>query len=250
MNEYLEQKFIEIYRDISQKSKEECLPLIYTYLGRASEGSMKGFKLGLLNCLETRMEKGNGIVENAYNDPKVSVEAKTAMDIIKSTFVEYSYTPEALIDEWRGRHSKEATKGLYELSMVYQGREFNGEKSPHLESIEDRYRRANKIILKHARKDITQEKLRAIKDLAKTFTDYEKRIISIAKYRGVLRNKNQELLSTLDKFAEHYKIIPSRIRKKQKKPQEPRQNILLMPAGESVKKMWDATKKALFKKIF
>ncbi len=198
METYLTQEFREVYRDISLKSREQCLGLMQTYLGLASEGSMKGFKLRTLDDLLVRKEKGDNIISQAYSNPKVSVEAKTAMDITRSVFIEYMNGLEAQIDTWREKHPQQATRSLYELSMVYQGRKFNGEKSPRLVSIEERYRRANQIILKHARKDITLEKLRAIKDLTKRFTEYEQGLTSTEKYREALRKKNQEAIHTLE----------------------------------------------------
>lgn len=250
MNTYLTQKFNEVYRDISPSSRKQCQKLIYTYLGIASEGSLKGVsKLLTLEDVLTRKQQGDWIVEQAYKHPGVSDEAKAAMDIIQSTFIEYINSVESRVDTWREKHPQEATRSLYELSMIYQGKEFNGEKSPNLESIESRYKRANQIILKHARKDLTVEKLKAIKDLTKRFAEYENKVTYPEKYRQALRAKNQEAIQTLERFAEYHKIIKQPVRKEPQKPQETKKNILLMPVGEAVRNIWGSIKTVMSTRI-
>lgn len=248
MENYLTQKFSEIYRDISFKSREQCIGVVYTYLGRYSEGSLRGFRLRTLDSLISRKIKGDQMILDSINDPEISVEAKTAMDVIRSAFIEYSTSLESKVETWRDKYAPEATRSLYELSMAYQGREFNGEKSPRLASVEARYQRANKILLNLIRKDLTEDKVRAIKDLAKRFMEYEQIRLQPKKYTQALREKNKELLYTLERFAQHHQIVKRPIRKKQSL-QEPKRNIFNMPVGKAVKKVWGITKKILQKEI-
>ncbi|MDP2907577.1 MAG: hypothetical protein Q8O03_06555, partial [Nanoarchaeota archaeon] len=206
MKTYLEQWFDEIEREVKPENWKQCNALSNAYLGKYIKGAFKGWSKSLtLEDVIKRKEKGEWIVEKEYKRPREEVndEVKATMDIMQSTFIEYINSAESQIDIWRERHPQKAIRSLYELSMVYMGREFNGEKSPNLESIESRYKRANQVILKHARKDLTIEKLKAIKDLTKRFEEYEKNLTYQEKYRQALRTKNQEAIHTVERFAEY-----------------------------------------------
>lgn len=264
---YIRQILDEIGRTVNQKSWKQCESLRYTYLGITPEGSEKGISRPVrLDGLLARKEKGEEIIDQAYKNTEIRPEAKTAMDVMQSTFIEYMGGMESRIDtwrvdSWRNKLPKEATRGLYELSMAYTGREFNGEKSPNLESIESRYKRASHIIQKLTRKDLTKEKIDSIKDLTKRFEEYEKGITPTEKYKQALREKNRETIYTLERFAQYHKIIktpPRKIKTKSEelkkqpaqKPKEPTKNILFMPVGEAIQTILGAAKKILFKKIF
>lgn len=247
---YLTEKFREVYQDISPRSREHCKSLINTYLGRYSHGSLTGLKLRTLDELVERKTKGDAIIEQDYHNPDVSVESKTAMDILRSTFIEYTHSIEAQVDEWRNMHIPEATKGIYELSMAYQGRAFNGEKSPSLETIGARYRRADQIIRKLLTRGLTEEKAKAIKDLARRFMNHEQATASQEKYKDALRAKHNELMYTVDRFAEHYSR--KNPKKKQQKQQTPtgEKNILDITVSEAAGKAWEVTKKIALLQIF
>lgn len=264
---YIRQMLDEIGRTVNEKSWKQCESLRYAYLGITPEGPEKEVSRPIrLDNLLARKEKGEELIDRAYKSTEIRPEAKTAMDVMQSTFIEYMGSMESRVDtwrvdSWRNKLPKEATKGLYELSMAYAGREFNGEKSPNLKSIESRYKRASQIIQKLTRKDLTKEKIDSIKDLTKRFEEYEKDITPTEKYIQALREKNREAIYTLERFAQYHKIIktpPRKIKTKQEelkkqpvqKPKEPTKNILFMPVGEAIQNILGTTKKILLKRIF
>lgn len=263
-NPYLTKKFLSVYQDLSTRGKQECLSLVYTYLGKEIEGSNRGVKTKELRRLKNREEKGDKIYLQLI-DPKntaVSHESKAAADQIRAIFTEYKQKQElrnerrrqryaeakelanqldTKINQWESKYGSELTRELNDLRLVYQGRNSEGKRISYLTSVDNRYKAANDLLVKMIDKNASVGKRSAIKELSDIFGEYEKRIQPKKKaIREGLRERQRNLIETMDSVVRYNQksikpTTPTLITpKRQKTLTERINNALRSPIGKVV----------------
>lgn len=263
-NSYLTKKFVEVYNDLSHRGKKECLNLVYTYIGREFESQNRGQKTKELRRLKNREEKGDQIYLHLIDqkNTEVSHESKAAADQIRAIFTEYKQKQEIRnekrrqryaearelanelntnLNQWESKYGPDLVKELNELRTTYQGKNSEGKRISSLNSVDNRYKAGNEILVKMIDKNASIGKRSAIKELSEIFGKYEGRIQPKKQaVRDGLRVRQHDLINTMDSVARFYQKPAKPIRpivmtaKKQRTLTERINDAVRTPTGRAV----------------